>query len=96
MLKPRIRPAIAAVDQDATDLAVTIEVLNPLTVHPEDPFHLRNAHGIPCGPMVRVLDEDLARTPAGHAIKDPETFAFDVPLDLEKRGALRDDADKPF
>jgi hypothetical protein len=60
------RPAslAATVDQDATDLPVTVQIRHPLAVHPEDAFDLGDGHRGPRGCMIRVLDDDLAGTTA--------------------------------
>ena len=88
--------AIAAIDQDGSDLAVAIEVFHPLPVHPEDALDVGWRQGVPRGVMVGVLDDDLTGAPAGDTVEHAEPLAPNVAFDLQERRTFRDHADEPF
>src|SRR5205823_5139470 len=72
-----------------------LEVDQAVAVDPEDLADVVLGERGHADMVPRALDDDLVRPDAGHLVVDPLAALVEVPLDLQRRELVGDDADPP-
>ena len=95
MVRRHPRLPVPARDQDVADLAVALEVEEPIAIHPEHRLDRLHVHRRRRVVVAGGLDDQLARAARGDRVEHAHALAHQLPLGPEIRVRLGHDAHRP-